>query len=393
MKEIDLDALLKVKREEPSTVPISTVISWLKEGIVFIGLFASVKWLFTQKKWFMLTSISSITIATIVAIVQLNSTPSTSSSGDHKGSYSPKTEQSQPKQEKSKANQPQTFPTIVENLQVDMVEVAELPTNEPSADKASNSIEPVNNENPQFEQNATGLKDHFTRIEANGFVHFTIVNGTSCSVKNTIPREDGEPALTYSIKYGTLYLNSAEENKATDLIITIVDLEKVKLNGFCEMVTNSSFESTDLELETNGFTHLNIDFNVQDLEIEINGETKGKLNLKGKHIDFLSTGFNNAEISSDFEQSRIEVTGYSEIKLAGSSLFTVMDISGESKISAEEFTSREMYLKVSGMNKKMETTVSSKLDVEISGENTVVINGSPEIIHQDVTKGSKLKLK
>jgi hypothetical protein len=188
-------------------------------------------------------------------------------------------------------------------------------------------------------------------------------------------------------------LNSAEENKATDLIITIVDLEKVKLNGFCEMVTNSSFESTDLELETNGFTHLYVDFNVQDLEIEINGETKGKLNMKGKHIDFLSTGFNNVEISSDFEQSRIEVTGYSEIKLAGSSLFTVMDISGESKISAEEFTSQEMYLKVSGMNKKIETTVSSKLDVEISGENTVVINGSPEIIHQDVTKGSKLKLK
>jgi hypothetical protein len=392
MKELDLDALLKVKREDPSTVPISTVTSWLKEGIVFIGLFASVKWLFTQKKWFMLTSISSITIATIVAIVQLNSTPSTSSSGDHKGSYSPKTEQSQPKQEKSKANQPQTFPTIVENLQVDMVEVAELPTNEPSADKASNSIEPVIIDNPPVSQ-MNKLNDQFTRIDVNGFVHFTIVNGTSCSVKNTIPREDGELALTYSIKYGTLYLNSAEENKATDLIITIVDLEKVKLNGFCEMVTNSSFESTDLELETNGFTHLNVDFNVQDLEIEINGETKGKLNMKGKHIDFLSTGFNNVEISSDFEQSRIEVTGYSEIKLAGSSLFTVMDISGESKISAEEFTSQELYLKVSGMNKKIETTVSSKLDVEISGENTVVINGSPEIIHQDVTKGSKLKLK
>jgi hypothetical protein len=242
-----------------------------------------------------------------------------------------------------------------------MVEVTELPANEPSADQASNAIEPVIIDNPPVSQ-MNKRNDQFTRIDVNGFVHFTLVKGTSCSVKNTIPQEDGEPALTYSIKYGTLYLNSAVENKATDLIITIVDLEKVKLNGFCEMVTNSSFESTDLELETNGFTHLNVDFNVQDLEIEINGETKGKLNLKGKHIDFLSTGFNNVEMSSDFEQSRIEVTGYSEIKLAGTSSFTVMDISGESKISAEEFTSQEMYLKVSGMNKKMETTVSSKLD-------------------------------
>jgi len=392
MRELDLDALLKVKREEPTTVPISTVTSWLKSGIVFIGLFASIKWLFTQKKWYMLTSISSITIATIVAIVQLNSTPSATSLGDHKGSYSPKKEQSLPKQEKSKANQPQTVPIVVENVQAEVVEVAVSPTNKPSADQASNAIEPVIIDNPQVSQ-INELNDQFTRIDANGFVHFTLVKGTTCSVKNTIPQEEEEPGLTYSIKYGTLYLNSAVENKATDLIITVVDLENIKFNGFCEMVTDAPFESTELEIDANGFTNLNIDLNVQDLEIEINGETEGKLNLKGKRIDLVSTGFNNAEIACDFEQSRIEITGYSKIKLTGSSSLTVMEISGESILSAEEFTSQEMFLKVSGTNKKMETTVSSKLDVEISGENRVVINGSPEIIHQKVTKGSTLKLK
>jgi hypothetical protein len=392
MRELDLDALLKVKREEPTTIPISTVTSWLKGGIVFIGLFASIKWLFTQKKWFMLTSISSITIATIVAIVQLNSTPSATSLGDHKGSYSPKTEQSLPKQEKSKVNQPQTAPTVVENIQAEVVEVAELPTNEASADQASNAIEPVIIDNPQVSQ-INELNDQFTRIDANGFVHFTLVKGTTCSVKNTIPQVEEEPGLTYSIKYGTLYLNSAVENKATDLIITVVDLENIKFNGFCEMVTDAPFESTELEIDANGFTNLNIDLNVQDLEIEINGETEGKLNLKGKRIDLVSTGFNNAEIACDFEQSRIEITGYSKIKLTGSSSLTVMEISGESTLSAEEFTSQEMFLKVSGTNKKMETTVSSKLDVEISGENRVVINGSPAIIDQKVTKGSVLKLK
>jgi len=48
---------------------------------------------------------------------------------------------------------------------------------------------------------------------------------------------------------------------------------------------------------------------------------------------------------------------------------------------------------VSGFNEKIETVVSGKLDVEISGENSVVIFGSPEIVHQEVTEGSKLKIK
>jgi len=124
-------------------------------------------------------------------------------------------------------------------------------------------------------------------------------------------------------------MNSANENKATDLIITVTDLEKIKLNGFCEMVTNSTFESTDLELEVNGFTILNLDFNVKELEVDMNGETKGSLNLKGGNFDYESNGFCEVEIECDFEQSRIEVNGFSKIKLFGTSTTTIMDVTGE----------------------------------------------------------------
>jgi hypothetical protein len=87
------------------------------------------------------------------------------------------------------------------------------------------------------------------------------------------------------------------------------------------------------------------------------------------------------------------VNGFSTIELTGQSTTTIMNITGESKLSAEEFVSQDMFLIVSGMNKKIETAVTAKLDVEISGENTVVIHGSPEIVHQDVTDGSRLKIK
>jgi hypothetical protein len=62
----DLDLLLKAKREEPTTVSIEVIDSWLKGGFVLVGLFAILKRLFTQKMWLMFTSISSITLVTIL---------------------------------------------------------------------------------------------------------------------------------------------------------------------------------------------------------------------------------------------------------------------------------------------------------------------------------------
>ena len=390
MRELDLDALLREKREEPTTVSISAVDSWLKGGVVFVGLFATLKWLFTKKMWLMFTSISSISIVTFLAIVQLNSTSTVNSTRKVSTKSKFKTVEITAPTIDSSENSKNS---VVEKSLIDeMYEMTFLTPNQLISQDQDNSIEPVDYKLPIIATD-NEPKDHFSRIDANAFVHNTLFKGSSCSIQNTISSQDGDTPLDYSIKNGTLYLNSANENKASELIITVVELEKIKLNGYCEMITNSTYESTDLELDLNGFSTLNIDLNVKDLEIDMNGETKGVLNLKGKNIDLNSNGFSDVEIEFDFEQSRIEVNGFSKIKFIGTSITTDMDITGESKISAEEFASQELFLKVSGFNKKMETAVSSKLDVEISGENTVVILGAPEILHQEVSEGSKLKIK
>lgn len=392
MRELDLEALLREKREEPTSVSITAVDSWLKGGIAFVGLFASLKWLFTKKMWLMLTSISSISIVTILAIVQLNSTPSTPLKSGRNVRNETKILKPEVKPEKVVETKTNEYAPVHQGFMTDMYDMALLSPNQLFTEQEKNSIEPVDYKFPNVVKD-NEPKDHFSRIDANGFVHFTLVNGNSCSIQNTIVYEEGVTPLDYSIKNGTLYLISSNENKATDLIITVTDLEKIKLNGFCEMVTSSTFESTDLEIDANGFTNFTVDLNVKDLELDMNGETKGQLNLKGKSLDVESNGFSDVEIECDFEQSRIEVNGFSKIKFIGTCVTTIMEVTGESKLSAEEFTSQELFLKVSGFNKKIETAVSSKLDVEISGKNSVVINGSPQIVHQEVTEGSKLKIK
>lgn len=392
MIELDLDALLKEKREEPTTVSISAVNSWLKGGVVFVGLVASFKWLFTKKMWFMLTSITSISIVTIIAIVQINLSAPNSEKLVEKVQPEFKVLNHQLKHETDAGIQAGVSSGIEKEKISEKVDIALLSPRQLFSDKGMNSYEPIISNLPlRFNDNEP--KDYFTQIEANGFVHFTLINGSNCSVINTIAYEEGEPQLEFSIRNRTLYLNSVSENKAADLIITVVDLELIKLNGFCEMVSNTTFKSTDLEIQANGFTNFNVDLNVEGLEIEMNGETKGFLNLMGKNLYCKSNGFSEVEIACDFEQSLIEINGFSKFKLNGNSVSTEMEVNGESKVSLEEFYSQELFLNVTGFNKKIETNVTSKIDVEISGKNKVIINGSPQIVRQEVSEGSTFKIK
>ena len=68
----DLDLLFKEKREEPTTVSIELVQSWINGGALLAGLLATLKKLFTKKSWLMYTSISSIAIVTLLTIFQFS---------------------------------------------------------------------------------------------------------------------------------------------------------------------------------------------------------------------------------------------------------------------------------------------------------------------------------
>jgi hypothetical protein len=392
MTELDLDILFKEKRDEPITVPIDAVEKWLTGGMLALGLFATIKWLFTQKTKLMFTSISSISIATTMAILFFNSSSSTSLKTKQQASANKPGFQQE--LVKSKSNLPikNSIFTIKNARPEGLNKINILRPNQVLKEQQNQLLVPGPNASSE-QKSVMNNEVKFTRINTNGFVHFTLVKGTNCSVQDNIPYKDGEPKLQYSIKNGVLFLNSASENKASDLIITVSDLEKINLNGFCEMTTNSEFKADELELDINGFSNLNIDLNVDDLEIELNGETKGKMNLKSKHIELESNGFCELEITCDFEQSWIEVGGSSKLTLSGNSTLTSLEISGENTLNAENFYAQDLVLNISGYNKKFETTVTSTLDVEISGNNTVIINGSPKIVHQEVMKSSKLKMK
>jgi hypothetical protein len=234
---------------------------------------------------------------------------------------------------------------------------------------------------------------YFDRIDVNGSISFTLINGEVCAVSNLLQNGMEADALSYTIKNGTLFLEGVPENEATVLVITVPDLHKMKINGFCNIVTPKTFNANDLEVEVNGFVRFDLDLNVKDLELDFNGETSGNISVKSENFDFEINGMNDIDLQCDARKSWIEINGFTKINVSGTSVSTLMKINGESKFSGESFISQDMLLKVTGINQKIETTVSKELDVDISGSNNVIIHGSPIEVKQNVAPTSKLKMK
>lgn len=388
MKELDL--LLKAKREEPTTVSIELIDSWLKSGILLVGLFATLKRLFTKKMWLMLTSISSISVVLMMAIAQFSSAPSVAPT------------KSKPLQNKVSSDnllpeapvltQIMSSPLIQQGRALALTPMTPLATTAVPSNTAFKLMKPTQNAAPQtLATNDT--TQFFDRIDVNGSISFTLVNGPTCSVSNLL--QDGMEAesFEYTVKNGILFLDGVPENDATVLVITVPDLRKIKINGFCNIVTPQPFNSTALDLEVNGFVKLDLDLNVKDLELDLNGENSGKIRINSEHLELEINGINDLEMLFMVNQSWIDINGLGKLKFSGSTRSTIMAINGENKFDGEAFSSEELYLKVSGIHQKIETTVYEKLDVEISGSNNVIILGSPKAVQQNVAPSSKLKLK
>lgn len=338
----------------------------------------------------MFTSISSIAIATLLSIFQL-STPKKVAAKKFRfvNHFIHKNEMKQVHSSNYK----------LFNVSHPSHEKADILTKMPpftpiisAQNKDLRSIEPQQN-TPLNAEIKSDSSTFFDRIDVNGSISFTLINGEVCAVSNLLQNGMEADALNYTIKNGTLFLDGVPENAATVLVIMVPDLHKMKINGFCNIVTPKTFSATDLEIEVNGFVQLDLDLNVKDLELDLNGDNNGKISVKSENFDFAINGTNDIDLQCDAKKSWIEINGFTKINVSGSSVATLMKVNGESKFSGESFISQDMLLKVTGINQKIETTVLTKLDVEISGSSSVIIHGTPEITHQEIGLDAKLKLK
>jgi hypothetical protein len=228
----------------------------------------------------------------------------------------------------------------------------------------------------------------FTKIEAEGFICFTLVQGTKCGVFSTVDSTD----VSIEIENGKLEISGNNENQPNSIIITVVELEKIELSGFCNLSMNSTLNVQEIEIEVNGFSSCQINGEVGNFEAEISGESKLKFTGKCNTMDLEIDGMSKGELTINAAELELEVSGQSSLEMSGDVKLMDAEVSGNSELKAKECVAEKIDIEVGGESKAI-VTVTNTLKAEVGGNSGLIYYGNPVTVQKNTIGSSTIKAK
>ena len=236
----------------------------------------------------------------------------------------------------------------------------------------------------------------FTGIEASGVFDITVTKGSTESL--TI--EANNDVMQYvrsEVRNGVLHLyldkgNNMMNIKNLKAFIVMKNLDKVTLSGACKFTSDDPFTSDTFRCDCSGASKLMANVNTNLLNIEASGacNIKIKANVIGDtNLDVSGASKIQGELNA--ANVMINSSGVCSIELTGSATDFKIDVSGTSKIKAENFPVKTATIKSSGVS-KVTVNVSDNLKVNSSGPASVDYIGSPtlEMNNSRVSKVQKI---
>jgi len=224
----------------------------------------------------------------------------------------------------------------------------------------------------------------FSKIEASSVFDITVEKGSS----ESLAIEADEEALPYvhsEVQDGVLHLyidNKAYKIEKINLLkayIVMKDLDRVTLSGACKFTSEDLFTSNKFECGCSGASSLSVNVNTNQLDIEMSGA--GKILIKAEVADEANLNMSGAsKVQGELTAGNVffNSSGICSVELTGSATDLNMDVSGASKIMAENFMVKTATIKSSGVS-KVRINVSDSLKVDSSGPSSVSYAGSPTI--------------
>ncbi len=166
-------------------------------------------------------------------------------------------------------------------------------------------------------------------------------------------------------------------NRTIRLTLYLPTLNTVRLSGFTSLTTTDSFTGENLEIALSGSCAITGKLSVSSsrAKVQCSGFSElERLTLEGTtYLVTNISGSSKAKIdASDAANSKIEVTGFSSLRLTGAGARGQWTVGGSSKLSAGNFTVKELNLDVSGFSK-------AYADVDAGGSDlTVSVTGSAQ---------------
>ncbi|MDR1405600.1 MAG: DUF2807 domain-containing protein [Prevotellaceae bacterium] len=223
----------------------------------------------------------------------------------------------------------------------------------------------------------------FTGISASSAFDITVTKGTAESLVVTAD-ENIMPHVRSEVLGGVLklYLDRLPRNtnvKNLKAAVTVKELETVKLSGACKLASDAVFTPAEFEAGISGASSLQLTVETGKLSIEASGACKITLDatVKGKAEFDLSGG---SKLQSKLRADRLEmdISGACRVELSGSANEAFFDLSGASKIEADNLLLQEATVKASGAS-WVEVHSEKFLSVRSSGATTVLHKGNPTV--------------
>jgi len=223
----------------------------------------------------------------------------------------------------------------------------------------------------------------FTGIDASSVFDISVTKGDTESL--TI--EADNEVLQYvrsEVRNGVLNLYLDNNNKARNIktlkaSIVMKNLDRISLSGACKLTANDLFTSDSFKAGCSGVAKMTVNVSTGQLNLESSGSCniQIKANVTGDaNLNMSGTSKVKGELKA--MNVKFNTSGVSSIELTGSANDIIVDVSGSSKIMAENFPVKNAIIRSSGTG-KVNVNVSDNLKVNSSGTSTVNYKGSPVI--------------
>jgi len=220
----------------------------------------------------------------------------------------------------------------------------------------------------------------FTGINASGVFNITVTSGDAESL--VIEAEDNVmPYVRSEVRNGILYLyldkkNNLKNIKLLRASVVMKNLENVTLSGTCKLAAKDLFSPDKFKSECSGATELTVNLNTNQLNVQMSGACKMEItaNVTDKtDLDLSGTSQMTGTLKTN--ALMIRNSGVGSVTLTGSATNADINISGTSKVNAENFVIQNADITSSGIS-EVTVNVANDLKANVSGMASVNYKGN-----------------
>jgi hypothetical protein len=179
--------------------------------------------------------------------------------------------------------------------------------------------------------------------------------------------------------------NWDNDDKVT-VYITMKNLEGLSVSGSGDLIAESVFKSSELDLNVSGSGSLKIEAEVSgDVDADVSGS--GNIELSGKCRNFHSTVSGSGRVrmnESIAERASFGVSGSGKIEASGKAQEVKTNISGSGKVLAANLETEVCDIRISGSG-DVEINVNKELEAHISGSGSVSYRGNPAHVNSQAS--------